>query len=332
VLRIQAVTSNRSTHTTLISAAHLTRRFGDRLAVDDLSFALAPGEIFALLGPNGAGKTTTLRMLAGLIEPSSGTVCVGDEPLTRQTAPRLRGRIGLLTEAPGLWERLTVRRNLIVYARLHGLPDPPGAVDEVIETFGLRARADDAAAELSKGLKQRVALARALLHRPDVVLLDEPTAGLDPESARDVRELVRRLRGERRTIVISSHNLDEVERIADRVAVMRAKLVALDAPAALHARLFGARVRVGLRQAAAPFVGALEQAGFRDVQVHDGALSIAVGDADAETPRIVRRLVEAGAEVMAVAREQARLEDVYLRLMNDEARLTPHSPGAERQP
>lgn len=307
----------------MLSVAHLTRRFGDRVAVDDISFELARGEIFALLGPNGAGKTTTLRMLAGLIGPSSGSVRLGGEALTRGTAPRLRGRIGLLTETPGLWERLTVRRNLLVYARLHRLPSPDAAVDEALDTFGLRDRGSDAAAELSKGLKQRVALARTLLHRPDVVLLDEPTAGLDPEGARDVRELVRRLRSEQRAIVLSTHNLDEVERLADRVAVMRARLVALDTPAALHARLFGARIRVDLRQAAGAFVDVVARAGFDDIQTQDRTLSIAVGDQDAATPLIVRRLVEAGADVVSVVREQARLEDVYLRLLTHEVRLKP---------
>ena len=299
----------------MLSARHLTRRFGDRVAVDDVSFELVPGEIFALLGPNGAGKTTTLRMLAGLIAPSSGDVQLGGETMTRHNAPRLRSRIGCLTETPGLWERLTVRQNLLVYARLHGLPHAGAAVDEALEAFGLRDRAADAAAELSKGLKQRVALARTLLHRPDIVLLDEPTAGLDPESARDVRELVQRLRNERRTIVLSSHNLDEVERMADRVAVVRARLVALDTPAALRARLFGARVRVGLRQPAGAYVDVLARAGFGDVQAHDRTLSIAVDDEDAAAPIIVRRLVESGADIVSVAREQARLEDVYLRLV-----------------
>jgi len=313
----------------MLSASQLTRRFGERVAVDDLTFELVPGEIFALLGPNGAGKTTTLRMLAGLIAPSSGSVGVGSEILTRDTAPRLRSRIGLLTEAPGLWERLTVRQNLLVYARLHGLPDPPRAVDEALEAFGLRDRGGDLAAELSKGLRQRAALARALLHRPDVVLLDEPTAGLDPASARDVRALVQQLRSERRTIVISSHNLDEVERMADRVAVMRARLVALDTPAALHARLFGARVRIAVRQPAAAFVEVLARAGFADVQVQDRTLSVAVDDEESATPVLVRRLVEAGADLLSVAREQARLEDVYLHLLDSEA--APDAARADRR-
>src|SRR5207237_6488039 len=141
----------------------LTRRFDERVAVDDVSFELVPGQIFALLGPNGAGKTTTLRMLAGLIDPSSGDVRVDGEVMSRTAAPRLRGRIGFLTEAPGLWDRLTVERNLLVYARLQGVANPARAVDEALDLFDIASRKKDRAAQLSKGLKQRVALARTLL-------------------------------------------------------------------------------------------------------------------------------------------------------------------------
>ncbi|MGH9257952.1 MAG: heme ABC exporter ATP-binding protein CcmA [Vicinamibacterales bacterium] len=303
----------------MLSAQHLTRRFGSRVAVDDVSFDLAPGEIFALLGPNGAGKTTTLRMLAGLIEPSSGCVRIGAETLSRHNASRLRGRIGFLTEMPGLWDRLTVRRNLLVYAQLHGLSRPGAAVGEALDLLDIRDRADDPTAQLSKGLRQRVALARALLHRPAIVLLDEPTAGLDPESAREVRELVLRLRTERRTIVLSTHNLDEVERLADRVAVLRTRLVAVDTPAALRVQLFGARVRVVLVQPGASFINVLEKAGFADVRTDGETLSIGVDDAAADTPLIVRRLVEAGASVVTVVPEQPSLEEVYLRLLQEDA-------------
>jgi ABC-2 type transport system ATP-binding protein len=300
----------------MLSALRLTRRFDARVAVEDVSFEVEPGEVFALLGPNGAGKTTTLRMLAGLIAPTSGAVHVDGEPMTRATAARLRGRIGFLTEAPGLWDRLSVRQNLRVYARLHGLPDPERAVDEALETFGLRDRGADAAAQLSKGLKQRVALARTLMHRPSTVLLDEPTSGLDPEAARDVRELIQRLRRERRAVLLSTHNLDEVERVADRVAVLRGRLVASDTPAALRARLFGARVRVALGAAAPSFAPVLRAAGFRDVREEAESLSIAVDDTSRRAPEIVRALVHAGAEVREVAAEEPPLEDVYLRLLS----------------
>jgi ABC-2 type transport system ATP-binding protein len=299
----------------VLVASHLTRRFGERVAVDDVSFELARGEIFALLGPNGAGKTTTLRMLAGLIAPTTGAVSINGEDVTPETAPRLRGQIGLLTEAPGLWDRLTTRQNLMVYARLHGLPDPARAVDAALELFDIRDRGGDSTAQLSKGLKQRVALARTLLHQPRIVLLDEPTAGLDPESARDTRALILRLRDERRAIVLSTHNLDEVERVADRVAVLRSKLIALDTTAKLRTRLFGARVRIAVAGTAKRFEQALRTAGVRDVRFDGDTMSIAVGSTDGDAPALVRALVQAGADVVSVTPEEQPLEDVYLRLL-----------------
>ena len=301
----------------MLTASHLTRRFGDRRAVDDVSFDLAAGEIFALLGPNGAGKTTTLRMLAGLIAPTAGTVAINGETVTSHSAPRLRGQIGLLTEAPGLWDRLTTRQNLMVYARLHGLPEPSRAVDTALDLFDIRDRAGDPAAQLSKGLKQRVALARTLLHQPPIVFLDEPTAGLDPESARDTRELILRLRNERRAIILSTHNLDEVERVADRVAVVRSRLIALDTPTRLRTRLFGARVRIAVAGAANGYEHVLRAAGAHDIRFDGNTMSIAVRSTDGETPALVRALVEAGADVVSVAPEEQPLEDVYLRLLEE---------------
>ena len=302
----------------MLTASHLTRRFGDRTAVEGVSFDLKGGEIFALLGPNGAGKTTTLRMLAGLIAPTSGEIRVNGTLMTRETAPALRGKIGFLTEAPGLWDRLTVRQNLLVYAKLHGLPQPAAAVDEALDVFGIRDRARDPAALLSKGLKQRVALARTLLHKPDIILLDEPTAGLDPASSRDVRELVLRLRNEGRAVLMSTHNLDEVERVADRVAVVRSTLVALDTPAALRTRLFAARLRVDLGQQGAAFVEHVRGTGIGKVDADGRSLLIGVDNPGERAPGIVRQLVAAGADIHAVTPEQPSLEQVYLRLIDQE--------------
>jgi ABC-2 type transport system ATP-binding protein len=301
----------------MLTASHLSRRFGERLAVSDVSFDLAPGEVFALLGPNGAGKTTTLRMIAGLIAPTSGAVRVDGEQMTPANAPRLRGRIGFLTETPGLWERLTVRRNLITYAHLHGLPEAAATVDAALETFGIRDRANEAAARLSKGLKQRVALARTLLHSPNIILLDEPTSGLDPQSAREMRELILRLRKEGRAVILSTHNLDEVERVADRVAVLRTGLVAVDTPDALRTRLFGSRVNIGVSGRAEAYVSAIQAAGARDIRVERDSLSIGLANG-VSVPRLVRELVQAGAEITSVTPEERPLEDVYLHLLRDQ--------------
>jgi ABC-2 type transport system ATP-binding protein len=284
--------------------------------VEDVSFELVPGEILALLGPNGAGKTTTLRMLGGLIHPTSGSVLLDHRTVTPVTASRLRASIGFLTETPGLWERLTVRQNLTVYARVHGLASPALAVDRMLDLFAISDRARDFAGELSKGLKQRVALARTLLHDPPIVLLDEPTAGLDPQSAHGVRELVLRLRDERRAVLLSTHNLDEVDRVADRVAVLRRRLVALDTPAALRTRLFGRRVRVELARDAASHVSKLRADGIDDVIVQGAVISVGVNE-HVTVAALVRRLIESGAAINAVMPEERSLEDVYLRLLEE---------------
>ena len=302
----------------MLSAAHLTRRFGARIAVEDATFDIAHGEIFALLGPNGAGKTTTLRMLAGLIEPTAGEVLLDGHVIARANAERLRARVGFLTEAPGLWDRLTVRENLLTYARLHGLASPEQAVDESLEVFRIADRADEPAALLSKGLTQRVAVARTLLHNPDIVLLDEPTSGLDPASARELRELIRQLRNENRAVILSTHNLDEVERLATRVAVLRQRLLAVDTPDALRERLFGHRLRITLTGHAGNYIPALRAQGHPDVRADDHTLSIATRDGARDTPDVVRVLVEHGAEIVSVVPEERSLEDVYMRLVEGE--------------
>jgi len=215
-----------------------------------------------------AAASHSRRPWAGLIQPSAGAVRFRGQP-TAGSERTLRAGIGFLTEAPGLWDRLTVRQNLTVHARLHGLPRPDRAVDAAMDLFGITDRAAEPAAVLSKGLRQRVALARTLLHDPGAVLLDEPTSGLDPESARDVRELILRLRHERRAVLISTHNLDEVDRLADRVALLNTRLVALDTPQSLKARAFGTRVRVTFAGPADPHARTLHDAGFTDVRWPD---------------------------------------------------------------
>ena len=300
--------------TQALTAQHLTRHFGDRVAVDDVSFELAPGQIFALLGPNGAGKTTTLRMLAGLIASTSGSVHVGNEAMTPAAAPALRERIGFLTEAPGLWDNLTVYDNLKVYAQLYGMRDAEKAVTDALALFEIADRRNDRTARLSKGLKQRVALARAIVHRPRIVLLDEPTAGLDPESARDVRDLIIAMRGEGRAVLLCTHNLDEVERVADRVAVLKSRLVAIGTPKELRQRLFTSRLRIHLSQEADGFAATLRASGADDVRADGAWLSLSEGTLT--TPQIVRMLVDAGAGIEAVQRDEPSLEDVYLKLLN----------------
>jgi ABC-2 type transport system ATP-binding protein len=299
----------------MIVASHLTRSFGAHLAVEDATFEVRAGEIFGLLGPNGAGKTTTLRMLAGLIAPTSGDATVAGVRLARETIDAVRSRIGFLTEAPGLWDRLTVRQNLLVYARLHQLANPAGAVRTALERFGLGDRADSLGAELSKGLKQRVALARALLHDPPVVLLDEPTSGLDPQSARLVRDLVIDLRARGHAIVLSTHNLYEAERVADRVGVLRGRFLAVASPADLRLRLFGSRSIVRIAGDAVAYATVVTAAGATSVVADGEVLRFAVDDPRRVTPLVVAALVQAGARVLEVTTEEAPLEEVYFTLI-----------------
>ncbi len=306
--------------TQALTVRHLTRHFGDRVAVDDVSFELQPGQIFALLGPNGAGKTTTLRMLAGLIAPTSGSVTIGNEAMTPDAAPKLRERLGFLTEAPGLWDNLTVHDNLLVYAQLYGMRDAEQAVHEALALFEIADRSTDRTARLSKGLKQRVALARAIVHRPNIVLLDEPTAGLDPESARDVRELIVAMRAEGRAVLLCTHNLDEVERVADRVAVLRSRLVAIGTTGELRQRLFTSRLRIRVTADAESLAARLRRTGLDDVLADGTWLSLPGGTVT--TPQIVRTLVEAGAGIEAVEHDEPSLEEVYLKLL--------HAEGAPR--
>jgi ABC-2 type transport system ATP-binding protein len=301
----------------MIAAQHLSRTFGDRLAVEDVTFEVAPGEIFGLLGPNGAGKTTTLRMVAGLIAPSSGEASVAGLPLTRPTIDRVRSKVGFLTEAPGLWDRLTVELNLMTYARLHQLPDPHRAVSAALERFGIADRASSLCAELSKGLKQRVAIARTLMHDPPVVLLDEPTSGLDPQSARLVRDLVLELKSRGHAIIISTHNLAEAERVADRVGVLNRKFLAVASPADLRKRLFGTRVKVTLATDAASFQTSVESAGGRDISVSGRELSFVLDDLERGTPPVVAALARSGAPIVSVKSDEQPLEDIYFALVGE---------------
>jgi ABC-2 type transport system ATP-binding protein len=286
------------------------------VAVRNLSIALHRGEIVALLGPNGAGKTTTLRMLAGLIPPSSGTVQFEGTPLQATSSDALRRRVGLLTEMPGLWDRLSVQLNLITYARLYGLARPQEAVDRALAMVGLTDRQRDIAGTLSKGLRQRLALARALMHDPAIVLLDEPTSGLDPANARHVRDLIANLRRDGRALLVSTHNLHEAEELADRIAVLNTDLLADASPSALRQRLTGMHVDVEVEGPAAEWQRLLPATTVESVRATGSMLSVTLSG-DHQVPDIVAALVSGGARIRRVVPRERTLEEVYLSLVGD---------------
>ncbi len=302
----------------VVRATGLTRKFGSRVAVSNLSISMQEGEVVTLLGPNGAGKTTTLRMLAGLIPPTNGHIELQGVALTPASSDTLRRHVGLLTEAPGLWDRLSVRLNLVTYARLYNLPRPQRAVDQALAVVGLSDRSRDVAGALSKGLRQRLSLARALMHEPPIVLLDEPTAGLDPASARHVRDLILDLKRRGRALLVSTHNLAEAEEIADRIAVLNTTLLADDSPSSLRQRLAGNRVEIEVDGPAEQWQRILPLRGEEVATAASSVLSVILTDAT-RTADLVEALVKAGARVRRVMPSERTLEEVYLSLVGDGA-------------
>jgi len=299
----------------------LRKDFGQLTAVHDLSFEVANGEIFGLLGPNGAGKTTSIRMLAGLMAPTEGTATVNGHQLGEGSAS-IRSITGILTESPGLHEKLTARQNLAYYGRLYGLTGARlrNAIDRYLGVVGMTEHAERRVAGFSKGMRQKIAIARALLHDPEVIYLDEPTSGLDPSAAKTVRDFVATLRELGRSIVVCTHNLDEAERLCDRIAIMRGTLLRVDTPAALRRNGRGASVRVELNGARGPesFMDTLAGLAYvRAAQARNGGLMVELEDPHRETPDLVNVLVGAGARITGVAEEAATMEEVYLELVGE---------------
>jgi len=299
----------------IIQTKNLSRSFGDILAVDRVSFAINPGEVFGLLGPNGAGKTTTVRMLAALLEPTSGEAYVAGFQIGKEDQ-KIRRKIGLLPEAPGLYDALTAEQNLAFYGAMYGVEDIFRQIKHYLEFLGLWNRRHEPVATFSKGMRQKLAIARALLHEPEVLFLDEPTSGLDPQAARLVREFIAGLKGEGRTIILCTHNLEEADRLCDRVAFVNGHLVALDSPKVLRRKIFGRKVVFHLIEAKTEFTKVVVPFDFvSEVQVVENKILASVEDPEKNNPEIIRALMEEGAEIQFVGELRRRLEDVYLELM-----------------
>jgi ABC-2 type transport system ATP-binding protein len=303
-----------------ISVHGLGKRFGDRVAFEDVSFEIAPGEVFGFLGPNGAGKTTTVRTLGTLIAPSSGSATVAGISLAPENGVEIRRHIAIMPEAPGLYQRLSVAENLECFADLYEVPEPDARIERALRAVNLKERSHDACGTLSKGLRQRVALARALLSDPEVLFLDEPTAGLDPVASRDVHELIAMLGRSGVTIFLTTHRLEEAERLCDRVAILNTTLRMIGRPDELRDDLFAKALTVRtvapLPDPGGVFAGLPSVEGWREDGV--GAYVVAVSDAEAAAPAITRALVAAGADVLSIGRSSHSLEDVYLELINED--------------
>jgi ABC-2 type transport system ATP-binding protein len=306
-----------------LSAHGLSKRFGERVAFEDVSFELAYGEVFGFLGPNGAGKTTTVRTLGTLIAPTSGSATVVGVPLTPENGVEIRRRISIMPETPGLYQRLSVAENLECFAELYEVSDPAARIERALRAVNLADRAEDPCGTLSKGLRQRVALARALLSDPDVLFLDEPTAGLDPVASREVHELIAELGSSGVTIFLTTHRLEEAERLCDRVAILNTTLRTIGRPEELRDSLFtkalSVRTLAPLSDPGHVFGGLPAVEGWRR---EDGSYVIAVSDPDVAAPAITRALVAAGADVLTIGQSQHSLEDVYLSLIDDDVEVS----------
>jgi len=301
----------------MIHTENLTKQFKTTLAVDRLSLDIQEGEVFGFLGPNGAGKTTTVRMLTSLIGPTSGKAVVNGFQVGTQDTD-IRRTVGILTETPGMYDNLSAEFNLEIYANLYEVPNPKGQVEKYLRMLGLWDRRQDEAGTFSKGMKQKLAIARALLHEPRILFLDEPTAALDPEAAHLIREFIAELRKEGRTIFLCTHNLDEADRLCDRIGVFKSQLLALDTPSRLRSQLFGRKVVFHLRKSEEALAEILRPLSFvSDARVIENKLLVTLDDPELHNPDIIRVLVGAGAEITFVGELRHSLEDVYLQLVKN---------------
>jgi len=307
----------------IIVTEKLSKRFGDNWAVRDLSLSVPRGQVFGFLGPNGAGKTTTVRLLNGILAPTEDTAQVmALDPALSGSDIRLR--TGVLTENPSLYEALTARENLRFFGEVYGVGQMllESRIDELLQRFGLLERADEKTGAYSRGMKQRLAIARALLHEPDILFLDEPTAGLDPAAARAVVDMVQGLsRDQGHTIFMCTHNLVEAERLCDLVGVIhRGRLRALGSPADLARQLWhNLTLEIDLHGPPSDTVrnSILNVRGVEDLRIDEHLAIVQVSDADV-TPVVVREVVSAGGQVYAVRTREHGLEDVYFALEHEE--------------
>jgi ABC-2 type transport system ATP-binding protein len=303
----------------IIETFGLSRHFGRNAAVDDLTLAVEAGEVLGFLGPNGAGKTTTIRMLAGMIAPTKGYAIVAGHR-TERNVEQLHEVIGMLTQMPGLYDRLSARRNLEYFASFYPSIDSQSQVEKYLKLIGLWNRCNDKVGTFSKGMKQRLALVRALVHEPKVLFLDEPTAGLDPEAAGEVRRLIRTLREEGRTIFLSTHNLNEAEMLCNRIAVLHTRLLALDTPEQLRRRFFRRQIIVQMETPDAKVTEAVKKLAFvQEIREEGSQLILELTDSERNRPELVKAIVEAGGRVIGVSEKQYPLEEVYLRLIREES-------------
>jgi len=305
----------------MIDAENLTRKFGSLTAVENVSLHVDEGEVFGFLGPNGAGKTTTIRMLCCLIGKTSGQARIGNFSVdNEQDCLEIRKIVGLLPENVGLYENLSAYKNLDFYGKLYEVPAQKRQenIERLLRLLGIWERREDVVGTFSKGTKQKIAIARALIHEPQVLFLDEPTANLDPEAAKTVRDFVLELKKEKRTIFLNTHNLDEAERLCDRIAILKTKLIAVDSPKNLEHSLYNRRTIIHLEAVSDAMVAAVKKLGMvKNLRVTDSKLILDIDNPEKDNPEVIRAIVKAGGNIQYVTELRSTLEDVYLKLIRE---------------
>ena len=304
----------------MITIENLTKKFGEVTAVDGLTFNVDEGEVFGFLGPNGAGKTTTIRMLCCLISKSGGDAVIGDYRIGKTAdSLQIRKMIGLVPDNVGLYDDLTAFENLDFYGKLYECPEGPRRenIERFLKMLDLWDRKDARAGSFSKGMKQKLALARALVHEPKILFMDEPTANLDPESAKTVRDFILEIKQQGRTIFLNTHNLDEAQRICDRIGIIKTKILTVGTPAQLRESLTKPKTEIRLAQVNEPFVSALRKLIPNKIEVSENKLIIDVRDPDSENPNIIAAITKAGGQIQEVTQNVPTLEDVYLQIVKE---------------
>ncbi len=305
----------------MIDTNNLTRTFGNITAVDNVTLHIEKGEVFGFLGPNGAGKTTTIRMLCCLIGKTNGEATIGGYSISNpDDALKIRKIIGFLPENVGLYDSLSAYRNLDFYGQLYEVPEAARKenIERLLKALGIWERREDAVGGFSKGMKQKIAIARALIHDPQVVFLDEPTANLDPEASKTVRDFVMDLKKEKRTIILNTHNLNEAERLCDRIAILKSKLVAVDAPKNLERSIYSRKTIVHLDRIPDSVLTAVQNLSVvKSVRTTDNKLVLELENPEVDNPQVVKAVVLAGGNVQYVTELRSTLEDVYLKLIRE---------------
>jgi ABC-2 type transport system ATP-binding protein len=305
----------------MIDLQNLTRKFGNLTAVDNVTLHVEEGEVFGFLGPNGAGKTTIVRMLCCLIGKTSGEARIGNYNVdTEANCLKIRQMVGFLPENVGLYDSLSAYQNLDFYGQLYEVPESKRKenIEHLLTLLGIWERREDAVGTFSKGTKQKIAIARALIHDPKILFLDEPTANLDPEASKTVRDFILDLKKGKRTIFLNTHNLDEAERLCDRIAILKTKLIAVDSPKNLERSLYNRKTIVHLQNVSSSIISTVEKLGsIKSVRVSDNKLILDMDDPEKDNPEVIKAIVGAGGSIQYVTELRSTLEDVYLKLIRE---------------